>query len=168
MIEQKTSSSEMTAQLLDNLEFLRRIRGRFRNPMKDRIACHFIVSFFGIAAVVFFYLLLLRTRSQLPFTNDDWAGVLIVFSSIGLASFFWVNTDQEWHFTGLEIIAYRGGKLIWRIPIDSITEAGAKRGSHNVLWMHLHANGRKYSMPVVPELSQECQRVLDPTGASED
>lgn len=166
MSEQKTSSSEMAAQLLDNLEFLRRIRGRFRDPRQDRILFYFYAVFFGILSAVFFYQILLRALSQEPFTNDDWGFVVLVLIGLGMAALFWVNTGREWHFTGLEIIAYRKGKLIWRIPIDSITEVGAEHGSHNVLWMHIHANGRKYSMPVVPELSQECQRVLDQAGDS--
>ena len=143
----------MNAAEPQDLEYFRSIRGVFATPRADRFAAHAYAILFIVALpAVFAFALLSSGLPRWPLTADQWTVVALLFVSPAVGYFLWFTAGSEWHFTGTEVSAHRRGRELWRVPIDSITDAKINRASHNVIWLHLTSNGRNYSIRLVPDL----------------
>jgi hypothetical protein len=138
----------------EDLALFHRIRGHFRVPKGHRIGARAAGIFLCIILPsVFVYALFEHGLPRWPFTADEWACVILSILTPPIGAYLWLSADREWEFTGQEILARRRGRLLWQIPVDSIT---ATRIQHlrYAIWLDLIAGGRRYSILLVPDLLQ--------------
>ena len=154
----------------EDLTLLRRIRGTFRMPARDRWHMLTYAALFGVLFPAGFLYLLLRDGVPLSSYNADrWCLLaLAVVGSPTVGIFFWRHADQQWEFTGQDIIYTCHGRVIWTLPIQTITFATILTGSHATDWLELSASGsgKKRSILLVPDL-REHMRTLAQTATGE-
>lgn len=145
----------------EDLALLRQIRGTFRMAARDQWHILVLAVIFGVLFPAGFLYLLLRDGVPLSSYNGDrWPLLaLAVGGGPALGIFFWRHADQQWEFTGQEIFYTCRGRVIWTLPIESITYATILAGSHATEWLELSASGstKKRSILLVPALREKMQ-----------
>ncbi|MEY2519638.1 MAG: hypothetical protein QOF24_1397 [Verrucomicrobiota bacterium] len=125
----------------EDLALFHRIRGRFRTTKGHRIGARAAGIFLCILLPsVFVYALFERGWPRWPLTADEWTCVILLILTPAMGSFVWLSADREWEFTGEEILMRRRGRLLWKIPVDSITATRIQRVRHAIGSISLRAD----------------------------
>lgn len=113
----------------EDLEFVRRIRGRFTDSAKGPGKAWFLILFFAAGCPFF---LGLAFFSDHPV--DRLTGLVMAIVYLLLAIFIWRLRPPEYEFTGEEIIQSQRGKPIKRVAISQITKIDVQpRERHLIL-----------------------------------
>ena len=138
-----------------DIDMLRSIRGRFRDSTAHQLGAHAPGVFLcGVVPAACLIALFADGVPQWPFSGDQWACMIVSFTSPALGAVLWRSADREWEFTGDEIVARTRGRVVWSVPLASITETRVSAGPHRTVYLELFAGDRRYSMLVVPSLLQ--------------
>ncbi len=87
----------------------------------------------------------------------------MAITSLGRGLFFWSRSEQKWESTGQDITYHNKDKLVWTLPIDSITFVTINCGAHLTQWLSLIAVGKHRSIPLLPKLREKMQAIAAAT-----
>jgi hypothetical protein len=116
----------------NDLDFLRRIRGRFQDIKSHQQGEWLLIFLFGCAFPGLFLAIFFLSPPVL-LDQVHWFFILLIVASLIIAGHFWLIRGLEYEFTGEEIIERRRGKIQNRLVISDIIKMDVKIQPHQMI-----------------------------------
>ena len=144
----------MKATHSEDLEFLRRIRGRFQDTTSHRQGERFVILLVAATTAVLFSALL-HASPPLTTGRHHVFYIAMILGSVIMGAQLWRALAVEYEFTGEEIIERRAGRIHGRILISKIVETRVLMQRHRLIVRTQNAN---MSIRIFPLLNEAIQR----------
>ena len=128
------------------------IRGHFRENKSDRFALGILGVCFSVIPLAALTFCIFGPGSHAPSDTDKVTCIVLAAIWIVVWIFLWFAWDNQWEFTGTEIIKRHGRFVHWRVRTESIARAEVEVTPERAAFLHVFTPRRRYSMRVVPEL----------------
>lgn len=128
----------------DDIDFLKRIRGRFVPTKREDFPLLFNVLLMGICIPISFSFILLHDGiPKWPLDGDHWALVVMTVSSFLLGWLFWNIYGSEYEFTDTGVILWRRGRKKREILFSEVEKIDV-HSDQRAPAIILEANGRRF------------------------
>ncbi len=142
--------------MLEDIVFLKRIRGKFSDTKSARWSEYFYMSLFGVVMPTLFGFILWHDSVPVaPLSSDELALVLLIPGSLFLGWVFWYNSKGEYEFTGSRVIYRCRGKLRRTIELDSVLKVDIQPDNRGYSRLLLRGSGKPFSILLYPSIQAE-------------
>ncbi len=136
-------------------DFLRLLRGRFNEPLTNKVFLTILFLVFGIAAPALFVWVLLHDAIPInAWSPDQWTLAALIPCMMILGLWIFVYIGGEYEFTGDQVTLRRRGIIVGQMRFDDVMSVDYSKGHKGHKWFTLYDGRHKLIVIVFPELDR--------------